>query len=51
MTEKCIPGIWKKCLKCFMNNFEVIDKDEHISVIHKTIMDLANMINLDIEDI
>nr|XP_020665086.1 tigger transposable element-derived protein 1 [Pogona vitticeps]XP_020665087.1 tigger transposable element-derived protein 1 [Pogona vitticeps] len=49
VTEKCMQGIWEKCLKCFVNNSEVFDKDERIDIVHKTIVDLANVLNLDVE--
>ncbi|XP_059583233.1 tigger transposable element-derived protein 1-like [Alligator mississippiensis] len=49
VTEKCMQGIWKKCLKVFVNNFEGFDKDEHVDVINKKIVELANVLNLDVE--
>ncbi|XP_059580411.1 tigger transposable element-derived protein 1-like [Alligator mississippiensis] len=49
VTEKCMQGIWKKCLKVFVNNFEGFDKDDHVNVINKKIVELANVLNLDVE--
>ncbi|XP_059583646.1 tigger transposable element-derived protein 1-like [Alligator mississippiensis] len=47
VTEKCMQGIWKKCLKVF--DFERFDKDDHVDVINKKIVELANVLNLDVE--
>ncbi|KAK8731956.1 hypothetical protein OTU49_007356 [Cherax quadricarinatus] len=47
--SECMQGVWKKCLKCFVNNFEGFDKDKHVCFINKKIVELANMLNLDVE--
>ena len=49
VTEQCMQGIWKKCLKSSVNNFEGFDKDNSIDLIHKRTVELANILNLDAE--
>lgn len=49
VPEKCMQGVWKKCLKRFANDFEEFDKDEHVEGINKKILELAKVLDLDIE--
>eukprot|EP00106_Octopus_bimaculoides_P018423 XP_014785865.1 PREDICTED: tigger transposable element-derived protein 1-like [Octopus bimaculoides] len=49
VTEKCMQGIWKKCLKRFVNNFEGFDNEEHVRSINRRVVDLANELNLEVE--
>lgn len=49
VTEKCMQGIWKKCLKRFVNNVAVFEKDEDVDAINKTTMELAKVLNLEVE--
>ena len=49
VTEKCMQGIWKKCLKRFVNNFEGFNKDSDLEKINNRTIDLARGLMLEVE--
>lgn len=49
VPEKCMQGIWKKCLKCFINESTLFENYNHNDDIENSIVELANNLHLDIE--
>lgn len=49
VTEKCMQGIWKKYQKHFVNQFKGFDEGEHLGDVNRTVVQLANMLNLEVE--
>lgn len=49
VTEKCMKGIWKTCLKHFINESTLFENDKLNYDIQHSIVELANNLHLDIE--
>ena len=47
--KKCMQGVWKKCLKRFVNSFEGFDQNAESEVINNKIVNLARAMNLEID--
>ncbi|XP_068210912.1 tigger transposable element-derived protein 1-like [Palaemon carinicauda] len=51
VTEKCMQGIWKKCLKRFVDNFEGFNSDANLQMINNITIDLARGLMLEVENL
>ncbi|XP_060771024.1 tigger transposable element-derived protein 1-like isoform X4 [Neoarius graeffei] len=49
VTEKCMNGIWKNCVKRYVNTFAGFDSEKELDVIRDKIVNLAKNLSLDCE--
>ena len=49
VTEICMNGIWKKCLKRYVYRFNGFNKEDTLSKINADIVDLAKSLELEVE--
>lgn len=49
-TKKSMSGIWKKTLDRFVHDFIEFAKDEEFAKINKTVIEIANNLNLDLDE-
>ena len=49
LTKKCMNGVWKKCVKRYVNSFDGFDNERELQMIREKIVKLAKDLSLECE--